>query len=338
MSTKPDRIVIAPRSRSGRPPVRLVTVLALLAFVAVACGGDRAPSGPVSYGDPNATSVPAAPPAESSPETTATDGSGDRGARPPARTAPPTTETNRGGTSPGPGESGPEPSPSSTNAPAAVDDGQRLGPPGAYARTLLRPTPATSIVVEVISEPGNAPSDATVSLVERRLEEVSGKQVTVRRKESSAGAPRGDWTPPQIVEFAERHAEVPVTNSVAVVRFLGLSDGLQDAGNAIGVAVRGDVFAVFTGKVRSSGSPLVDPATVEQAVAVHEIGHLLGLVDIAIDRDRDDPEHPFHSPNRGSVMFWAIETDLVGQVLGGPPPRTFDADDLADLAALRNGA
>jgi hypothetical protein len=101
--------------------------------------------------------------------------------------------------------------------------------------------------------------------------------------------------------------------------------------------VRGDVFAVFVEDVNRSGSPLVDAATIEQAVAVHEVGHLLGLVDIALDRDRDDPEHPNHSRNRGSVMFWAIDTDLVGQILGGPPPRSFDADDQRDLADLRNG-
>jgi hypothetical protein len=37
-------------------------------------------------------------------------------------------------------------------------------------------------------------------------------------------------------------------------------------------------------------------------------------------------------------MYWAVESSLVGQVLNGPPPREFDAADLADLDALRNGA
>jgi hypothetical protein len=37
-------------------------------------------------------------------------------------------------------------------------------------------------------------------------------------------------------------------------------------------------------------------------------------------------------------MYWAVESSLVTQVLAGGPPRDFDAEDLADLAALRNGA
>ena len=51
---------------------------------------------------------------------------------------------------------------------------------------------------------------------------------------------------------------------------------------------------------------------------------------------RADPEHPGHSPNRGSVMYHAVESTLLGTVLSGGPPRDFDADDLADLAAIRD--
>jgi hypothetical protein len=63
----------------------------------------------------------------------------------------------------------------------------------------------------------------------------------------------------------------------------------------------------------------------------------MGLVDLFIDRGRDDPEHPGHSTNRSSVMYWAIESGLVTEVLSGPPPERFDDDDRADLAAIRSG-
>ena len=75
----------------------------------------------------------------------------------------------------------------------------------------------------------------------------------------------------------------------------------------------------------------------ERAVVTHEMGHLLGLVDLVLDDKRGDPAHPGHSTNRGSVMFWAVETSLVGQVLGGPPPVDFDSDDVADLRKIRTG-
>ena len=68
---------------------------------------------------------------------------------------------------------------------------------------------------------------------------------------------------------------------------------------------------------------------------MHEVGHLLGLVDLVLDTGRADPEHPGHSSNRSSVMYWAVESTLITDVLAGGPPRDFDADDLRDLAAIR---
>ena len=81
----------------------------------------------------------------------------------------------------------------------------------------------------------------------------------------------------------------------------------------------------------------VSPARLELAVATHEVGHLLGLVDLFLRTGRADPEHPGHSANPRSVMYWAVESDVVGDLLTGGPPVDFDADDRADLATIRNG-
>jgi hypothetical protein len=64
----------------------------------------------------------------------------------------------------------------------------------------------------------------------------------------------------------------------------------------------------------------------------------MGLVDLYLDDNRDDPDHPGHSTNPHSVMYWAVETDLVAQVLDGPPPVSFDAADQADLQKIHAGA
>ena len=67
---------------------------------------------------------------------------------------------------------------------------------------------------------------------------------------------------------------------------------------------------------------------------MHEVGHLLGLVDLVLETGRQDPEHPGHSRNRGSVMYFAVESTLVGDLLGGGPPTRFDDADRADLRAI----
>lgn len=312
---------------------RIVLVLALAAIVAGACGGEEEPRDPVTYGDLTATTTPPAAPDGSTPppaagaSTTAPPPAPDGGPRTPS--GAPMTTRPAGGQSPA--------STAARPSGGGATDRARLGPPGSYARTVLHGPSSSEVAIEVIVEKGAGPFPATVSRVQDVVASVTQKRVVVTATEATAGAPSGNWSQQQILDFADRHATVEARSDRPVLRFLALSDQFAADSNAIGVAVRGDVFAIFTQHVRRSASPLVDAASIEKAVAVHEIGHLLGLVDIVLDRDRDDPEHPFHSRNRRSVMFWAIETDLVSQVLGGPPPDTFDSDDLADLAAIRQG-
>jgi hypothetical protein len=105
----------------------------------------------------------------------------------------------------------------------------------------------------------------------------------------------------------------------------------------LGVTVRSDVAAVFVDQVAGSAGLLGGSAVVERSVSTHEVGHLLGLVDLFLDTGRHDPQHPGHSTNPGSVMYWAVESDVIGSILGANPPTEFDAADLADLAAIRNG-
>ena len=129
----------------------------------------------------------------------------------------------------------------------------------------------------------------------------------------------------------------PNLAGVAVVHVLYLAGRFEKDG-VLGVSVRGDTLAIFTDEIASSTSPFVTGARLEQAVVTHELGHLLGLVDLYLNDNRDDADHPGHSVNRNSVMYWAVETSLVGQVLGGPPPVDFDSDDLADLRRIHSGA
>ena len=71
----------------------------------------------------------------------------------------------------------------------------------------------------------------------------------------------------------------------------------------------------------------------------HEVGHLLALVSIGYDspHDRDDPDSPGHSTERGSVMYAAVEDISVASLLTGGPPDDFDRFDRDDLAGLRRG-
>lgn len=221
-----------------------------------------------------------------------------------------------------------------TRPPSSVDTGARGGP-GAYARTLLQPQRSQRIVVELLVQQGAAPKQATLDHVTSVLRDASDKPVTV---DGPVALPAGDGTTTddEIRELADRHGRAAQTTEQAVIRLLFLNGRYVPEDGVLGVAVRGDTAAVFSQQVRNTSRPLPADA-LEVAVTTHEVGHLLGLVDLVLRTGRQDPEHEGHSPNEESVMYWAIESEFVFQVLSGPPPRDFDADDRRDLATIRNG-
>ena len=116
-----------------------------------------------------------------------------------------------------------------------------------------------------------------------------------------------------------------------------LRGGFAESDTVLGVSVRSDVAAVFSDRVDEAAGLVGNRGRIEDAVTMHEAGHLLGLVDLFLRTGRADTDHPGHSRSTRSVMYYAVESTLVGSILDGGPPTSFDRDDLADLATIRTG-
>lgn len=229
---------------------------------------------------------------------------------------------------------GAAPSPTTT-APAEASLDANV-PVGAFAPALLRADRSSRLVLEVHADA--EPADATLRHVRDVLADVSAKPVAVVQA-GAPGAGTRAWTAVELRDTADAGARSPQGGGVAVVRLLFVHGTFEGDDDVLGVAVRGDVAAVFVDRVAAAGGLLGGGTrAVEASVTTHELGHLLGLVDLYLATGRADPEHPGHSSNRRSVMHWAVESSLLGELLGADPPRDFDADDLADLAAIRAGA
>lgn len=207
---------------------------------------------------------------------------------------------------------------------------------GEVAPALLRPGRGDRVLLEVRTQEGAAPTAGTLDHLARVLGEVSGKRVSVDGPALVGGGAR-EWTARDIVAAAAGASPAESGRTQVVLRLLFLRGSYEGDTGVLGIAVAGDVAAIFSDQVDSAAGVLVSPAVIEDAVTMHEAGHLLGLVDLLLGTGRGDPAHPGHSRNRGSVMYWKVESGFITQLLDGGIPRDFDADDRAELAQIRAG-
>ena len=311
-----------------RLPVLTRLVVTLVAALAVGCGGGiDLPDeviGDTTLAPTTPTSLPpavVATPAPTQPATT-----------PPP--APSTSTTRRApATTARPG---------TTRAPApTVNLGdQRIvqaarGRPGGAAGVILQPTPATSLVVEVLEEPGAGANRTALNRVLSDLRKYSGKPVSEVHTPLPRGSAGRRWTEVELEALVDRSAKVPQGGGRFVMRMLFVKGQNVRSPNILAETFRGDIVAAFPDRYASYGQHIIT------AVTVHEVGHLLGLVDLYLDRGRadtqNDPAGGGHSRNQGSVMYWGVDPSLLGVLFNTSSVR-FDAQDERDLAAIRAGA
>src|SRR5438067_2409346 len=213
----------------------------------------------------------------------------------------------------------------------ALPDVEPTGPAGSFAAGILSPAHSTDIDVDVHAQSSAEPRSDSIDHVVGMLRDASGKAVTPSPSTGIEGGAR-TWSADDLRGLVGRSS--PSGHAVIQLLFLHGTFGGDDS--VLGVAFRGDAAAIFMDQVRASATPLVGSAGIEAAVVAHEVGHLLGLVDLYLHTGRQDADHPGHSTDKNSVMYWAVESDLVADLLQGGPPQNFDAADLADLKTIHD--
>ena len=203
---------------------------------------------------------------------------------------------------------------------------------------ILRGNEYSRLHIEINYVTGNAPDSDALNLLKQRIKEVTDKS-TVTVSQSSFGSTDNSYTLEEIVDLeASERTEFKGGNTF-VVHILYLNGEYSDNNQALGIAYSGTSFVMFKEKIEEASFLLISSKDIEKAVIVHEFGHLLGLVNKGYQspHDHEDPNHPHHSNNEESVMYWAIESQDIGNQLDGEPPNNFDEYDLDDLSLLKQG-
>ena len=209
---------------------------------------------------------------------------------------------------------------------------------GACRYEILRGDPYDELLLEISYVQSNAPDSSALDLLEQRVSETTEKS-TVEVRQHAFSSDDDSYTLEEIVALEDRERTRHKGQGIFVIHLLYLNGEYADNPDALGVAYRGSSIVIFKEQVEDAAFLFVSAQDIEKAVLVHEYGHLVALVNIGYTspHDHEDPDHPGHSNNDESVMYWAVESVDLGNQLAGEPPNQFDSDDLDDLRRMREG-
>ncbi|MHB8585522.1 MAG: hypothetical protein ACYDDF_06750 [Thermoplasmatota archaeon] len=215
------------------------------------------------------------------------------------------------------------------------------------------------ILVEIHYVDGNDPPPAALANFQSEMQGILGKNLTITQTGEVPGqgaSHKYTWSEINNLEGSVRQHWTDGNQAVLFVLVLdggSESDSSDGSSLVLGAAYHGASVVIFQGNVNaiSSSSASVlslsqKPSTsdVEQAVLIHEFGHIIGLVDNGIPmvtdhEDHSSPQGQHHSSNKNDVMYWAVESNAALNVLflqQNSIPWHFDANDKADVAAARS--
>lgn len=207
--------------------------------------------------------------------------------------------------------------------------------PGEQALELLQTSPYPNLILEVDYTPGNRPTATALTLLEARLATHTAKE-SIETVFQVIAVNATEFSILDLVELERANRDRATGGDTFALYVLSISGELKNGGgSALGAAYSASSLAIFKDVIRTATiGPGPSLADVESSVLVHEIGHILGLVNLVYtsDLEYEDSEHPFHSDNNTDVMYWAIESAPFAQ-----PPSDFGFETRYDLQKLRDG-
>lgn len=193
-------------------------------------------------------------------------------------------------------------------------------------------------IIEIDYVEGHRPAADATNLLQQRMESLVQKDTVRVIVDDAMSESQGSWSSDEIFALRDQYQDRQ-TGDGTVVTWVGYLDGQSSAGSSVlGVAQGYEVVAMFDERIEATAGFLVGATAIEEAVLVHEFGHIIGLVNNGIpmvtDREAQScngEDTHAHSTNEDSVMYCAVATDDVSAVFGGPPPTQFDANDRQDV-------
>ncbi|MBK1895544.1 zinc metalloprotease [Chryseobacterium paridis] len=217
-------------------------------------------------------------------------------------------------------------------------DYNHSGSVGASSNDLLNNSRYNSLLIEIQYMPGYAPDAQAVDHLKNFLSSFLQKNggITINQREIQ-GASSSSLSAEDIRRIENTNRTVFTNGSTMAVNILYTNGQYSGSSNTLGIAYRNTSIALFGKTIRdnSGGFGQTSRTKLEATVLEHELGHLLGLVDLGspMQTSHKDPSNGNHCSNQNCLMYYASETtDILGFLTTGNIPQ-LDNNCKADLKA-----
>ena len=212
---------------------------------------------------------------------------------------------------------------------------------GSSANDFLAATAFNTLIVEVLYVQNFRPNAQTLvnlkSFMEARLNKPGGISI-VEREIASPGTAPYDINEIAAVEGDNRTFYNNAGTLALSILFVdgGVPTDTSDS-FTLGSAYRNTSCVIYEASIKNLSDSPTEPSRtdLETTVILHEICHLLGLVNLGTPMQTEhlDVDHDKHCDNENCLMFWETEnSNVLAMMLGGSIP-ILDANCIADLQA-----
>lgn len=210
-------------------------------------------------------------------------------------------------------------------------------PVGASARELLASDKYLSLKIEILYMQGYAPDQPAIEHMQAFLTGLINKPggISIVTKEIPASG-KLSMTINDIIDI-EKNQRTVFTTGTQIGISIVYTNGTFSNAPTLGIAYRNTSAAIFGKTLHENSGGIGQPGRtkLEATILEHEMGHLLGLVDLGTDMQTPhrDNDHGNHCNNNNCLMYFAAETtDILGFLLTANIP-VLDANCRADLVA-----
>lgn len=208
---------------------------------------------------------------------------------------------------------------------------------GSSAKALLSDDLFKSLHIEVQYMPGAKPTEATLAnlttFLGKHLRKPGGITFSLAEIPASADTV---FSLKEVMEMEDRYrTRFTSTNEITV--YVLFVDGYYGKPDLLGTAYRNTSTVLFGRHIQENSGQFKKPSRtyLESRVLQHEFGHLLGLVNMGAEAQKEhhDTAHEKHCTNQYCLMYHLAETEDYPSVLVRQKPPVLDADCISDLRA-----